>query len=279
MTKAGTKTVLITGASAGIGKATAEQLLKDGGYTVYVAARRIEKMRDLADKGAHAIKMDITNDEEIVAAVETIKSESGGVDVLINNAGFGLNAAMEDIPIDKARYQFEVNLFGLGRLTQLVLPKMREKMAGTIINISSIGGKVYTPLSTWYIATKHALEGWSDCLRLELKQFGINVIIIEPGAIATEFDDVMVGPMLEMSGDTAYGKLTHQMAAALKSTFEKSASPPSVIADTISRALKARKPKTRYAAGKLSGTMLFIRHWVSDRMFDKFIMNFIEKAA
>lgn len=270
------RTVLITGASAGIGKATAQRLLADGKYTVYVAARRLERMQDLAELGARPIRMDITRDEDIVAGVEQIEREAGGVDILINNAGYGLNGAMEDIPIDQVRDQFEVNLFGLGRLTQLVLPGMRKKQSGTIVNISSVGGKVYNPLGAWYIATKHALEGWSDCLRLELKPFGIDVVIIEPGAIQTEFDDVMLGPMLEMSGDTAYGPQTRQVAAALKRAFERGASQPSVIAHAISKAIHARRPKTRYAAGKYARTMLLLRRWLSDRMFDRFMLNFIK---
>ena len=270
------KTVLITGASSGIGKATAQRLLEHGGFTVYVAARRVEKMQDLAEAGAKVIRMDITADADIVAAVEQINREAGGVDILINNAGYGLNAAMEDTPIEMARHQFEVNLFGLGRLTQLVLPSMRQKQSGRIINVSSVGGKVYSPLGSWYIATKHALEGWSDCLRLEVKPFGIDVVIIEPGAIRTEFEDVLSGPMMELSGDTAYGPMARQIANMMKTTFEKQASPPSVIADVMSKAVTAGRPKTRYAAGKFAGLMLRLRWLLSDRMFDRFILNFIK---
>lgn len=273
------KTVLITGASAGIGKATAEKLLAEGCYTVYVAARRLEKMQDLAELGARPVPMDITKDDQIVAAVERVEEEAGGVDVLINNAGFGLNAAMEDVPMDKARYQFEVNLFGLGRLTQLVLPGMREKKAGTIVNITSAGGKVYMPLGSWYIATKHALEGWSDCLRLELKPFGIDVIIVEPGAIATEFEDVMSELTLEISGETAYGPQAQKLVNMTRGSIEAAASPPSVIADTIAKALRSSRPKTRYAAGKYAKPMLFFRHWLSDRMFDRLMLNFMNKSA
>ena len=184
------KTVLITGASSGIGKDTAKTLIAQG-YTVYVAARRLEKMAELETLGAIAIKMDITNDNDIKNVVNRINANHGGVDILINNAGFGMYGAMEDTSIDDARYQFEVNLFGLARLTQLVLPYMRAQRSGTIVNVSSMGGKVYTPLGSWYHATKHALEGWSDCLRLELAAFNINVVVIQPGAIQTEFGDVM----------------------------------------------------------------------------------------
>ncbi len=264
---------LITGASSGIGKAVAEQLIKDG-LTVYVAARRLEKMDDLKQLGAHPLKMDITVEEDVVSVVETIRAQHNGIDVLVNNAGFGSYGSVEDTPIDDARYQFEVNLFGLARLTQLALPYMREKGSGKIINISSIGGKIYTPLGAWYHATKHALEGWSDCLRLEVKQFGIDVIIVEPGLIKTEFGDVMLDPMIERSGDTAYATLTHKLAKATRASYEKDGgSPPSVISDVISRAVKSSSPKTRYAAGKFSTPLLFMRKWFSDRIFDKAIMS------
>jgi len=264
---------LVTGASSGIGKAVAEQLIKDG-LIVYVAARRLEKMDDLKSLGAHPLKMDITVEEDVVNVVNTIRAEHGGIDVLVNNAGFGSYGSVEDTPIDDARYQFEVNLFGLAHLTQLALPDMREKKSGKIINISSIGGKIYTPLGAWYHATKHALEGWSDCLRLEVKQFGIDVVIIEPGLIKTEFGDVMLDPMLERSGNTAYATLTHKLAKATRASYEKNGgSPPSVISDVISRAVKSSSPKTRYAAGKFSTSLLFIRKWFSDRVFDKAIMS------
>ncbi|WP_445188040.1 oxidoreductase [Pseudonocardia sp. Cha107L01] len=213
------KTVLVTGASSGIGKETAKTLLADG-YAVYVAARRVDRMSELEQPGATALAMDITNDEDIVAAVKRITAERGGIDVLINNAGFGMYGAMEDTTLDDARYQFEVNLFGLARLTQLALPYMRDRGAGKIVNISSVGGKIYTPLGAWYHATKHALEGWSDSLRLELKPLGIDVIVIEPGIIRTEFGDVMVGPMLERSGQGPYADLASKLANATRASYE-----------------------------------------------------------
>lgn len=209
------KIALVTGASSGIGKEIARQLLDDG-YVVYTAARRVEKMADLQALGAHPMKMDITVENDVNHVVDTIKEQHGGVDVLVNNAGFGMYGALEDTAIEEAKYQFDVNLFGLARLTQEVLPHMRENRAGKIINITSIGGKIYTPLGTWYHATKHALEGWSDCLRVEVKQFGIDVIIIEPGAITTEFGDVLIGPMLERSGHGAYSDMANAVASANK---------------------------------------------------------------
>jgi len=267
---------LITGASSGMGKDFAKALLNEG-MVVYTAARRVEKMADLAELGAIPLKMDISKDADVLAAVEKIQAEHGGVDVLINNAGFGLYGAMEDVSLDEARYQFEVNLFGLARLTQLVLPYMRAKKAGKIINISSIGGKIYAPLGSWYHATKHALEGWSDCLRLEVQQFGIDVVIIEPGAINTEFGEVMANPMLERSGSGAYANLAQALVKAFETEFLKGGgSEPKVITDLILKAVRARKPKTRYAAGKYSGSLLFIRKWFSDRTFDKAIMSMVK---
>lgn len=268
-----TKTVLVTGASSGMGKETARRLLEDG-YTVYAAARRLDQMADLEAQGAMPLRMDITNDVDIVAAVDRITAERGGIDILVNNAGFGMYGAMEDTTLADARYQFEVNLFGLARLTQLALPHMREQGAGKIVNISSVGGKIYTPLGSWYHATKHALEGWSDCLRLELAPFGIDVIIIEPGLIHTEFGDVLVAPMLERSGDTPYGDLARRVAEFMRTSYQpKNSSPPTVIADVISAALAARRPRRRYAAGKHARTLIFLRKWGGDRFFDRAIMR------
>ena len=231
-------------------------------------------MQDLEELGAKPIAMDITQDDQIVAAIERIASESDGVDVLVNNAGFGMYGAMEDTSLDDARYQFEVNLFGLARLTQLVLPHMREQHSGTIVNISSMGGKIYTPLGSWYHATKHALEGWSDCLRLELAPFGIDVVVVEPGAIETEFGDVMMEPMLERSGSTAYADLANKVARATRAAYDQGASsPPSVIAEEISKALRASRPRTRYVAGKYARPMIALRKWLGDRVFDRAVMS------
>lgn len=176
------KTALVTGASSGMGKEIAKRVI-EAGFQVFVAARSVEKMADLAKLGAMPLRMDISKEVEIQLAVDTILKQAGGVDVLVNNAGFGLYGPVEDIGIDEARYQFEVNVFGPARLTQLLLPAMRQKGSRSIINITSMGGKIYSLLGGWYHATKHALEGWPDCLRLELAPFGIKVVIVEPGLI------------------------------------------------------------------------------------------------
>jgi NAD(P)-dependent dehydrogenase (short-subunit alcohol dehydrogenase family) len=266
---------LVTGASSGIGKAIAVQLIEDG-LTVYVAARRIEKMRDLEQLGAIALKMDITQEQDIKRVVEQIESEHDGVDILVNNAGYAIYGAMEDTTMADTRRQFEVNLFGLASLTKAVLPKMRAKKSGKIINISSIGGKIYSLLGSWYHATKHALEGWSDCLRLELATFNIDVIIIEPGAIKTEFGEVMLAPMMERSGNSAYSAMAEKMQQITKRAFKPgNASDPSAIAKVVSQAIKAKKPKTRYVAGKLAKPLILMRKWLGDRIFDKIITNAI----
>src|SRR5262245_3128222 len=161
-----TKTALVTGASSGIGEATARKLHQLG-YTVYGAARRLERMKGLEDEGIHLIQLDVTAEESMKAAVERILAETGQIDVRVNNAGYGSYGAVEHVPMSEARYQFEVNVFGAARLIQLVLPGMRERRSGTIVNMSSMGGKIYTPLGGWYHGTKFALEALSDCLRME----------------------------------------------------------------------------------------------------------------
>jgi|JI10StandDraft_1071094.scaffolds.fasta_scaffold214363_1 NAD(P)-dependent dehydrogenase (short-subunit alcohol dehydrogenase family) len=266
--------ILITGASSGMGKEAARLLLSQG-HVVYAAARRIELMQDLQAFGAHPLKMDVTDEAQMQAGIARITAAHGGVDVLVNNAGFGIYGAMEDTSMVDARYQFDVNFFGLARMTQLVLPYMRSQKAGKIINISSMGGKMYTPLGSWYHATKHALEGWSDCLRLELAPFGIQVVIVEPGIIATEFGDVASGPLLERSGKGPYARLAHTMAKATRDAYSKpnASSPPSLIADVIAEAVAARRAKTRYVAGKMAKPLIFIRKWFGDRFFDMAVMS------
>ena len=268
------RVALVTGASSGMGKETAKRLLA-AGYTVYVAARRRALMDELAALGAIPLTMDITQDADIRQAVATIEAGHGGVDVLINNAGFGLFGSVEETSLEDARYQFEVNLFGLARLTQLLLPGMRAKGAGTIVNLSSMGGKIYTPLGAWYHATKHAIEGFSDCLRIELAPLGIKVVIIEPGIIATEFGEVMSGPMLERSGKGPYRALANATAKAVHDAYAKpgGASPASLVVDGIMQALTAKQPKTRYAMGKMAKPMMFIRKYFGDRFFDKALLS------
>ncbi|MFN7707918.1 MAG: oxidoreductase [Sphingobacteriia bacterium] len=266
--------VFITGASSGIGKETALKLLQEG-HTVYGAARRIDKMQALTDAGGYALQMDILQAQQVQAAVDKIIEAEGRIDVLINNAGYAVFGAVEDVSAEDTRRQFDVNLFGLAEVTKQVLPHMRRQKSGRILNISSMGGKLYSPLGAWYHATKHALEGWSDCLRLETKQFGIDVVIIEPGIIKTELGDVMLAPMLERSGKGPYAGLAQKLALATDRSYSRSKnySPASVIAQVISKAIRARKPKTRYAKGKYAKPLMWMRLYLVDRLFDKVVMS------
>ena len=268
------KTALVTGASSGIGKSTAKRLLSDG-LKVYVAARRMEKMQDLVELGAIAIQFDITKQDEIDELWKEIETQDGGIDVLVNNAGYAIYGAVEDTSIEDAKRQFEVNIFGLAYLTKKVIPQMRKKGAGKIINISSAGGKLYTPLGAWYHATKHALEGWSDCLRLELKQFGIKVVIIEPGIIKTEFSDVLHNPFLKRSGSGYYKKMTEAMARLTAKQYDENGrgSSPDVIANVISKAVRKKNPRTRYIKGSMGRLGIYSRRIIPDWLFDKILLS------
>jgi NAD(P)-dependent dehydrogenase (short-subunit alcohol dehydrogenase family) len=273
------KTAFVTGASAGIGEATARALLA-AGYRVFAGARRLDRMAGLAAAGATLLKLDLTDDASIVAAVNTIKNEAGRIDVLVNNAGYGSYGALEDAPLDEGRRQFEVNVFGLARLCQLVLPMMRAQKSGKIVNVTSIGGKIWEPLGAWYHATKFAVEGLSDCLRVEVAPFGVDVIVIEPGAIRTEWAGIARDGLLQMSGGSAYAELAKRHARMLATADTSSlASPPEVVARTIVRAVTARRPKTRYATGGGARTILFLRKILPDRMFDRLIWRVTQGAG
>lgn len=267
------KVILITGASSGMGKETAKALIQQG-HIVYSVARRINQMQDLNSLGGHSIQMDVTKDSDIQNVVDTIIKQEGKIDVLWNNAGYGLYGSVEDVPVDEARQQFEVNLFGLAAITQKVLPHMRKANAGTIINTSSMGGKMYTPMGAWYHASKHAVEGFSDCLRLELKQFNINVVILEPGIIVTEFGDVMLKNISEFSSKGAYSSLTNKLVTATKKMYDSGkGSKTIVISKTISKIVNERKPKTRYRVGLWAKPMVWLRIYLGDKLFDKIVMS------
>lgn len=269
----GKKTALVTGASSGMGKSIAKRLIQDG-YQVYAAARSVDKMADLAQLGAQLLRMDVSKDAEIVTGVNTILAQTGGVDVLVNNAGYGLYGPVEDVALDEARYQFEVNVFGAARLTQLLLPAMRDRKSGTIVNITSMGGKVYTVLGAWYHATKHALEGWSDSLRLEVEPFGIRIVIIEPGLIETGFGDAGQNGLIERSKNGPYAKMAAGVAKAMQTSYgHNRGTSPDVIADTVSKAVASSRPRTRYAVGAYAKPMIWMRKWLGDRIFDRIIKS------
>jgi NAD(P)-dependent dehydrogenase (short-subunit alcohol dehydrogenase family) len=260
------KVILITGASSGLGKVSALHLLGRG-HIVYGAARRVEQMQDLVAKGGHAIKLDVTDEQSCVDAVKRIIGEQGKIDVLVNNAGFALYGPVELVPVADAQRQFQVNLFGLAQLTKQVVPHMRSAGAGTIINVSSMGGLVYTPFGAWYHATKYALEGWSDCLRLELAPFGIKVAIVEPGGFKTELGHGVFDKSIEMAKDTPYLSRLEKLNAAAENS-QNMLGDPIVIAKVIQEAVEAKNPKHRYLKGPFAREFVFIKSWFGTAVFD-----------
>lgn len=266
-----TRTALVTGASSGIGEETARRL-QGLGYTVYGAARRTDRLEKLAAEGVRPLAMDVTDDASMTAGIARIIEEAGRIDVLVNNAGYGSYGAIEDVPIDEARRQFEVNLFGLGRLVQLVTPHMRGQKSGTIINISSMGGRLTTPLGGWYHATKYAVEALSDALRMELKPFGIDVVLVEPGGIRTEWAGIAADHLEETAEGSAYSDQIRAVAGSMRNeSVQRRQSPPSVIANTVERIVTARKPRTRYAVGFMAKPLITARRVLPDRVFDRVI--------
>lgn len=275
MKKASSIVVLVTGASSGIGEAAVLALLSRG-YRVHAAARRVERMKFLREAGAEVHFLDLTEEASVNALIEKILQTEGRLDALVNNAATAAYGSVEEVSLADARRQFEVNLFGLARLTQLTVPVMRAQGFGTIVNISSVGGRIHTPLGAWYHASKHALEGWSDSLRIETAPFGIRVVVIQPGAIDTEFGPNAIGPLLERSVNGPYQALAHRMAEATRRTFNSGkASPPSLIANLIVHAIASTRPRTRYVAGHLARLILTARKVFSDRIFDSLIRKFL----
>jgi NAD(P)-dependent dehydrogenase (short-subunit alcohol dehydrogenase family) len=274
-----TKVALVTGGSSGIGEASTVRL-RELGYVTYAAARRVERMAHLAESGIRPLAMDVVDEESMRTGVDRILAEEGRIDVLVNGAGYGSYGAVEDVPLSEARNQFEVNLFGAARLTQLVLPQMRAQRSGTIVNITSMGGKIYTPLGAWYHATKHALEALSDCLRMELEPFGIDVVVIEPGGIRTEWPAIAAEKLRAVSGTGAYAAQANAVADSLvsESTARRS-SPPELIARTIGAAVTARRPRTRYAVGYGAKPMILLHAALPDRAFDYVIRRAVHMPS
>ncbi|WP_125582766.1 oxidoreductase [Levilactobacillus cerevisiae] len=269
------KVALVTGASSGIGNAIARSLHRNG-VTVYAGARRVNRMNDLDDLGITTLALDVTDPISVENVVDRIVSETGRVDILVNNAGYGLMGALEDVPMDQARDQFDVNLFGAARLIQSVLPMMRQQHAGRIINITSVDGKVAQPLASWYVASKFALEGLSDTLRLELQPLGIETIVIEPGAIQSEWADIAADHLQAISGQGPYQETADQAAAILKAV-KRFSSKPRVIARLVDKAALSRRPKTRYHAGSGS-QMVVAKRFLSDKTIDR-MWRLIGEAA
>ena len=260
------KVILITGASSGMGKTTAQDLIK-AGHIVYCVARSVDKMKDLEELGGHVMKMDVTDEENIDLVVKQIIEEQGRIDVLWNNAGYGLYGPVEEVSMERVQQQFEVNVYGVARLTQKVLPYMREKRDGLIINTSSMGGKIYTPLGAWYHASKHAIEGYSDCLRIELKAFNIKVVVLEPGVIDTGFNQGVRDNFSFKSKNGPYKEVVNAYIKAMDNPPMKGSN-PKVISKTVQKIINARKPKTRYVAGQGGSFLIGLRKIFGDRVYD-----------
>ena len=269
------KVILLTGASSGIGYQTAESLAKEG-HIVYGAARRIEKMEDLKQFGVKSIYLDITDENSIKNVVDTIIGNEGRIDVLINNAGYGSFGAVEDVEINEARRQFEVNLFRLARLVQLVLPHMRKQKAGRIINVSSMGGRLTTYFGAWYHATKYALEAFSDALRMEVSDFGIDVSLIEPGGIKTDWGIIASDKLEKSAKGGAYEKEAMKTAKGMKKQYSGNLlSNPIVITKAISKAVNSNRPKARYLIGFMAKPLVFLHTILPTKVFDKIMKKLI----
>lgn len=272
------KVAIVTGASTGIGKGTALRLAKRG-VKVYAAARRIELIEAYANKWIIPVRMDVTKDSEVRKIVEDIIKKEGRIDILINNAGYGSYGSIEEVPIEEGRYQFEVNVLAVARLIQVVVPTMRKQKSGKIINISSIAGKIYEPLGSWYHSTKFAIEGMSDSLRLELKPHGIDVIIIEPGPIITEWNQIARDNLINVSGEGPYKEQAQHIYQLLASyDTEQKGTKSDVVVDIIEKSIFCKNPKTRYPVGKGAKIIMTMRKILSDRLVD-FLLNRTIKNA
>ena len=246
------KVILITGASSGIGFDAAQTLARQG-HRVYAAARRVELMEPLKTDGVKVLRMDVTDESSMQQGVEAVIQAEGRIDVLVNNAGYGFFGAIETVPLEEARRQLEVNVFGLARLTQLVLPYMRKQGSGRIVNTSSIAGKMVFYMGGWYNVTKYSVEAFSDALRMEMKPFGIDVVMIEPGAIKTDWGIIAARHLKESSEGTAYETAGTQWANNMDWFYKTNMlSKPSAITKAISRAVNSRRPKARYCRGRFS---------------------------
>jgi NAD(P)-dependent dehydrogenase (short-subunit alcohol dehydrogenase family) len=265
------KAVLITGCSSGIGWATAKYL-SDGGWRVYATARNVEKIAPLEESGCRLLAIDVTDENSMATAVEEVEREEGAIGALVNNAGYSQSGAVEAVPMEKVRAQFETNVFGLVRMCQLVLPGMRRQGYGRIVNLSSMGGKLTFPGAGFYHASKYAVEAVSDALRYEVEGFGIKVSIIEPGLIRTGFADAAVGSM-DNEDDGPYASFDEAVARATTDNYEQGpisrlAGEPEAVAQAIEQAISARSPRSRYAVTPSAHLLIGLRRLLPDGAWD-----------
>ena len=236
---------------------------------MYGAARRIEKIEPLRASGVIPLRMDVTDEASMEEGVRTVLEAEGRIDVLINNAGYGSFGAIENVSMEEARRQLEVNVFGLARLTQLVIPSMRERHHGRIVNIASVAGRMNIYFGGWYHVSKYAVESLSDALRIELKPFGINVSIIEPGGIHTEWGVIAADHLRDSSAGTPYEKEALQESETIRKAYTGNyLSNPAVVTRAICRAALDRRPKSRYRVGLGSSTLVFFHTILPDRWWD-----------
>jgi NAD(P)-dependent dehydrogenase (short-subunit alcohol dehydrogenase family) len=267
--------VLVTGSSSGIGRATAERLAARG-YTVYASARRPERIADLEERGCRVLALDVTDEASMQAAVATVTEEHGAVGVLVNNAGYSQSGAVEEVPMADVRRQFETNVFGLVRMCQLVLPGMREKGRGRIVNVSSMGANFTFPGGGFYHATKYAVEAISDALRFEVSGFGIDVVIVQPGFIRTGFADAATDAIQAATpAEGPYARFNAAVAGSTQSVYEgplaRLGGAPETVARTIERAIAAKSPKTRYRVTLSARLLTGQRALMTDHMWDRFL--------
>jgi NAD(P)-dependent dehydrogenase (short-subunit alcohol dehydrogenase family) len=265
------RAVLITGCSSGIGDATAQRLAAEG-WKVYATARRPETIADLAAKGATTLALDVTDEQSMSAAVNAVIEAEGAVGVLVNNAGYSQSGAVETVPIDQVRRQFETNVFGLTRMCQLVLPGMREQRWGKIVNIGSMGGRLTFPGGGIYHATKYAVEAISDALRFEVRGFGVDVILVEPGLIVTKFGEAAAASVSEPGEGDPYAHFNDKVASltvdAYQGPMAKLGGSPETVAKTIADALRSARPKARYPVTASAHLMINQRRLTPDRLWD-----------
>jgi NAD(P)-dependent dehydrogenase (short-subunit alcohol dehydrogenase family) len=271
------KAVLVTGSSSGIGRATAEHLAR-AGHTVYATARRAEAIADLQAAGCRTLALDVTDEASMAAAVEAVEAQEGAVGALVNNAGYSQSGAIEQVPLDEVRRQFETNVFGLVRMCQLVLPGMRRQGSGRIVNVSSMGANFTFPGGGFYHATKYAVEAISDALRFEVKGFGVEVVIVQPGIIRTGFAEAATTALDEASpeGDGPYAEFDAAVAKSTRDVYEKGPAArlgggPEAVAKVIEKAITADRPRIRYRVTPSAHLLIKQRAVMSDRMWDRFV--------
>ncbi len=265
------KVILITGASAGFGHLAVVELLKQG-HTVYAGARRLDKMNDLSDLGAKTFKMDVTLDDDVNFVIDEIIKAQGRIDVLVNNAGYGGYGMVEAVSLEEAQRQFDVNVFGLARVTKAVLPHMRKQKSGTIINMSSVVGRAGAPMIGWYGASKHAVEALSDALRAEVKGFGIKVALIEPGAMKTEFLDVALKQITTVEHPDEYKQNVANFVEAFKSNYVKAPGAEPVV-KAILKATNSENPKARYTVGTDCKAAITMSNILPDKAMDNVVRS------